>query len=201
MKLQIQQALATVLNIQVAQLYNPETKEFESHFVRSNDVLQTSLGNIKNSTLAYAVCAAMDLTNLESDCHYAIFPLGSNREDYYMAIEREMLRQEATQEFQGKKMWELMGADPRELITAIMTQIRECATTLVAPQMFQTALLRTGCLVIASLQWTSDWIARLRIREAHLKSGQSPAPEPIPFPSEPPPLEIKETPDNGASIE
>lgn len=183
MKLQVQQALATVLNIQVIEYKNPYNDALEQHFVRSDDITQTSLGIVGQKNLAQAVWKAMELSNMEADCHYAIFPLGSGREDYYMAIERELLRQEATPDFGGKKMWELMGGDPRELITAIMAQLRECATNVVHPMMFQSALLRVGCLVIASLQWTSDWIARLKVREAVLRAGQPKPPEAIPFPS------------------
>lgn len=187
MKLQVQQALATVLNIQLGP---PEEgpEGAVQHFIRSDDPAQISLGVMGKTTLAQAVWKAMELANMEADCYYAIFPLGSNREDYYMSIEREMLRQEATEEFGGKKMWELLGTDPRELITTIMEQLRECATNVVNPYLFQTALLRTGCLVTASLQWTSDWIARLKMREAVLKGGQPKKPEslPDPLPSERP---------------
>lgn len=173
MKLQLQQALATVLNIQVAQIPNHHNDTTSDHFVSLDHPL-VSLGEVSKTTLAQAVCKAVNLFNLEKECSYAIFPIGSNREDYYMAIERELLRQEATDEFKGKKMWEQFSVnDPREIITLIMSQMRECATAITHPTSFQLALLRTGCLVIAALQWTSNWITRLRMRDAALKAQNS----------------------------
>lgn len=93
------------------------------------------------------------------------------REDIYKAIEDELVRQEAAEESHGKKMWEMLGNDPRELITIIMSQLRDCATSLTNPIAFQTALLRAGCLIVASLQWTSAWITRLKMRDAALHAG------------------------------
>lgn len=184
MKLQLQQALATVLNIQVMPLpdlgndADHMLPKYEDHFVSLDHPL-ISLGKVKNTTLHDAVWKAMQSFDMQADCHYAVFPIGSNREDYYMAIERELLRQEATEEFQSKKMWELLGSDPRELITCIMDQMRNCVTSLTDPVAFQTALLRAGCLIIASLQWTSDWIARCKIRNAALVRNMMPPPTPV----------------------
>lgn len=183
MKLQLQQALATVLNIQIQSL--PDlgsedggitTPKYADHFICLDHPL-VSLGKVANTHLGDAVLRAIALCKMEDDSNFAVFPISSNREDYYMAIEREMLRQEQSLEFDGKKMWELMGNDPRELITAIMAQMRECATTLTHPVIFQTALLRAGCLVVASLQWTSDWITRCKVRNAALQIKVPPKPE------------------------
>lgn len=187
MKLTIAQALGTVLNIQEVPgegISGPTT------FYVYRGV---TLGDTKEMTLDQVLWKAIQLADFKDECHFAIFPMGSGREDYYMAIEREMLRQEASEEFKGKKMWELLGNDPRELVTAVMEQLRDCAQAVVSPAHFQGAMIRTGVLVIASLQWISDWISRLKIRHAHLASTQQEPPKVIempktdPLPSEPTP--------------
>lgn len=187
MKLTIAQALGTVLNIQEVPgngISGPTT------FYVYRDM---TLGDTKEMTLDQVVWKAIEIANFKDECHFAIFPIGSGREDYYMTIEREMLRQEASVEFNGKKMWEMFGQDPRELVTAIMEQMRECAQTVVSPVHFQVAMIRVGVLVIASLQWISDWIGRLKVRHAHLTSTQQEPPKVIempktdPLPSEPTP--------------
>lgn len=182
MKLQLQQALATVLNIQIAQFPNPFTKEMENHFIRSNDPLKRSLGEVGKKTLGDAIYVAMLDSNMEDDSNYAIFPIHSNREDYYMSMERELLRQEASPEFQGKKMWELMGVDPREVVTVIMEQFRNVAKNVVAPEHYKLEMFRTACLLVASLQWVDDWMVRLAIRNAALKASVPKSPEPVPDP-------------------
>lgn len=183
MKLQTIQALATVLNIQVVQ-GEPGKAPF---FACSDHPEFPYLGVVGKDTLTQAVWRAMELRNLEADSNFAVFPMDSNRENFYMAIERELLRQEAHPDLGGKKMWELMSnnGDPREIVTTVMGQFRECAMHVVSPEMFRIALIRTGCLLIASLQWADDWIGRLKLRNAALKSATPPPPEAIPFPSEP----------------
>lgn len=186
MKLTIAQALGTVLNIQIAPVENHVYKTSEDWFIIKDPTGETLhdkiLGKVNEMTLDQAVWKAVEMANFKDECHFAIFPMGSGREDYYMAIEREMLRQEASPEFQGKKMWELLGNDPRELVTAIMEQMRDCAQALISPTHFQGAMIRTGVLVIASLQWISDWIGRLRVRHAHLASTQQEPPKVIEMP-------------------
>lgn len=179
MKLSIAQALGTVLNIQI------EVIQEESWYVIKNPggFAATCLGKINEITMDQAIWKAVEVTSFKDECHFAIFPMGSNREDFYMAIERELLRQEASQEFQGQQMWERMGPDPRELITYIMGQLRECATSLTHPTVFQTNMLRVAVLVVASLQWASNWITQIKVREATLRVKTPEPPKVIPLPS------------------
>lgn len=164
MKLTIAQALATVLNIQ---------QDGSKQYFRMREGIVQPLGK----DLFVALEKTVEQADKDEQCHFAIFPIGSNREDYYMAIERELLRQEANPDFEGKKMWELLDEDPRQIMLTIMGQMRECAVSVVSPQMLQLNMLRVGCLVVATLQWISDWISRIRIREATLKAQATP-PEP-----------------------
>lgn len=182
MKIQKQQALATVLDIQIEQIVSWQTKKLENHYVRTTDPLRLSLGRVDETKLSSAIWRAIELTNLEEDSNYAIFPIHSNREDYYMSMERELLRQEASPEFQGKKMWELMGADPREVVTVIMEQFRNVAKNVVAPEHYKLEMFRTACLLVASLQWVDDWMVRLQLRNAALKASVPKPPAPVPYP-------------------
>jgi len=163
MKLTIAQALGTVLDIQI------NVVNREGHFVIRGQIDQV-LGRVGVMTLDQAVWKAIELTAFDKECNFAIFPIGSNREDIYMAIEREMLRQEAAADFKGKKMWELLGGDVRDVVNNLMTQLRDCAVSLVNPAEFQMAMLRVCVLGIASMQWISDWFSRLRIRQAIITS-------------------------------
>lgn len=191
MQIQLIQALATVLGINVVPvpLHGSDGKPvgFEHHFMSSGAV-GLDLGVVGKDTLTQAVWRAMEHVDLGQPSNFAVFPITSHREDFYMAIEREMLTQEASDEFAGKQMWELLGEDPRQLVMQIMEQLRECAATVITPQAYQVAMLRTAVLTIASMQWTNNWIGRLRLRQAAMSQREEPAPpEPIPFPSETPP--------------
>lgn len=174
MKLSIAQALGTVLNIQIDSIPNKETGGVDDwymlrrHATVDSEEFDLGIGKVSEMTLDQAVWKAAEMTSFSSECHFAIFPMGSGREDYYMAVEREMLRQEADPSFEGKKMWQLLGNDPRDLVTATMEQLRECAVSLIQPHQFQSSLLRVAVLLIACLQWTNDWLGRLRVRNAHL---------------------------------
>lgn len=165
MKLSISQALATVLNIQVVPFENPDTLKVEGHFICGSQV-QISLGRVNSTTLEQAVCKAVIECDLKAPSGFAIFPIGSDRENIYMAIERELLRQEQAL---GQQMWNQLGNDPRELVTLIMEQLRECASSVVNPPLFQIALLRVCCLCIACMTWVSDWLTRLKIRASVLQ--------------------------------
>lgn len=190
MKISIAQALATVLNIQVV----PRKLGggiVENVYVRRADTLEMFIGPTNLVTLEQAVWKAMEISDLKLDCSVAIFPISSNREEIYMSIERELLRQEAVLEC---PMHEKFQADPRDLITLVMEQLRQCATSLISPQMFYTALLRTGCVLIAGLQWTNNWLAHLTrkaeaLRADHpepIKMVEMPPPEPAPIEPVPP---------------
>lgn len=189
MKLSVGQALGTVLNIQVAEIRNPRTDSIESWFVirdpSGDTVLDTGLGLVEGEgsiTLDQAVWKAVEITSFSQQCHYAIFPIGSDREDIYMAIERELLRQEQTPEFEGKKMWEMLPqGDPRPLVEHIMLQLRECAVNVVHPVLFQTALLRVCCLGVSCMQWVSDWIGRLNVKAATLRAHTPEPPKVVEF--------------------
>jgi len=185
-KLQLSQALATVLDIQVA-----GDKDTQPTFVvRKPSGIDIPLGPIATMTLEQAIWKALELANLSEASNFAVFPLSSGREDYYMAIERELLRQEASPEFEGKLMWEMMGAgDPRELIEQVMLQIRECAQAILHPVSFQESLLRVACLVISCMQWTSNWIGELRVRQATLAAKRGEPEEPKVMEFTPPPEE------------
>lgn len=150
--------------------------------VGGDDGIETQVGVIGETTLEQAVWKAMELQNLKMPSNFAIFPVKSGREEYYMAVERELLRQEASPEFNGKLMWQMMSAgDPRELVEMIMLQIRECAQSIVHPVSFQEALLRTACLIVSSMQWVSDWIGRLRVRQSVMETQTPMAPKVVDF--------------------
>lgn len=178
MKLTLDQALATVLNMK---LVNSPVQGAPQMYAMVHNGEEVIIANCANMTFTEAVRKACSIANLDTDSNFAIFPMGSNREDYYMSIEREMLRQEA---HANHKMWEQMGSDPREIITLVMSQFRDCAVALTAPQNFQLALIRTGCLLIAALQWTNDWIGKLRLRDAALRVKAAEAPQIIALNSE-----------------
>lgn len=161
MKLSISQALATVLNIQVVRVPLNDREAFAV-----SNAIGIHLGYCDEMTLEQAVCKAVIECDLKAPSGFAIFPIGSNRENIYMAIERELLRQEQAL---GTKMWEQLPADPRELVMLIMEQLRECAVSVVNPTLFQISLLRVCCLCIACMTWISDWISRLKVRDAILQ--------------------------------
>ena len=183
MKLQLSQALATVLNIQIDEVNG--RKAYVMGLV--------DLGYVGEVTLDQAIWKALENANLSSPSSFAVFPISSNREDYYMSIERELLRREQTPEFGGKSMWQMMSAgDPREIIDMIMLQIRECAQSIMNPVVFQQALLRTGCMIIASMQWTSDWIGRLKVRNATINKEAPETPKVVEFVPKTEPIEVSE---------
>ncbi len=184
MKLSIAQALGTVLNIQIALIRSLDKTKTEDWFVIQDirdQGFSRPIGKVKDMTLDQAVWKAAEMTDFKDECSFAIFPIQSGREDFYMAIEREMLRQEASEEFGGKKMWEFLGNDPRELITAIMTQLRDCAVSIITPPQFQINMLRVCVLCIASMQWISDWLTKLRLRQAALTTERSDTPKVVPI--------------------
>lgn len=161
MKLSISQALATVLNIQVARVPLNDREAFAV-----SNVIGIHLGYCDEMSLEQAVCKAVIECDLKQPSGFAIFPIGSGRENIYMAIERELLRQEQAL---GHQMWTQLGDDPRVLVTLIMEQLRECATSVVNPSLFQIALLRVCCLCIASMSWVSDWLVRLNVKATVLQ--------------------------------
>lgn len=189
MKLTIAQALGTVLNIQIAPTQNHQLATIEQWFVirdpSGDKKLDVGLGLAEGEgaiTLDQAVWKAAQLTSFSNEAKFAIFPISSNREDYYMAIERELLRQESTEEFAGRFMWQMLPAgDPRQLIEAIMLQIRECAVAITHPITFQQAMLRVACLVISCMQWTSDWLGRLRMQQAIVSANRPEPPKVVDF--------------------
>lgn len=151
MKLTMTQALATVLQI--------KTDDEGKTYFRSHNGIDIALG----SNLHNALVQAVDLCADTSECNYAIFPIGSDRGDLYMAIEREVLRQESAN---NAPLYESIGTDPRQLITFLMETLRDCALNVVSPVLFQSHLLRVGCVLIAGLQWAQNWIQHLRMRNA-----------------------------------
>lgn len=168
MKLTLVQALATVLNIQEEK--SVIIGRSNSYVIRGfrSDGTDWILGSKDTYTLEQAVQEAMNGMNgedMSKECHFAIFPIESNRGMFYMQMERELLRQDVEIVNQrGKKLWELYGDDPRNVVNGIMGQLRACAQTLTIPQKFREALLGVGCLVVASLQWIDDWMTRLAVR-------------------------------------
>lgn len=189
MKLSIAQALGTILNIQIAPIQSNDTLIITPWFVIHNpegeQVYDIPLGPAEGEgaiTLDQAVWKAVEHTKFSDVASFAIFPIKSNREDYYMAIERELLRQESSEEFGGKLMWQLLPAgDPRQLIEAIMLQIRECAQAIMHPVTFQQSMLRVACLVISCMQWTSDWLGRLRVQQAAVAANKPEPPKVVEF--------------------
>lgn len=199
MKLTIAQALGTILNIQVAPVHNHQLNTTEQWFVirdpSGDQSMDVGLGRIDGPTpisLDHAVWKAAQMTSFSDEAKFVIFPINSNREDYYMAIERELLRQEATPEFSGRLMWQMLPpGDPRQLIEALMLQIRECAQAIMHPVTFQQSMLRVACLVISIMQWTSDWLGRLKVQQAAVAARTPAPPKVVEFTSPPTPDENK----------
>lgn len=159
MNITVAQAVATILRITVEpspiqgapDMYVMDGERFES------------VGRV---SLEEAVRLAMQKKlDLGAPCNFAIFPITTERGEFYMQIERECLRQEAALNPPGP-LWQALGSDPREIITMTFEVLRACATTITIPQAFQSNLLRVGCIVIAALQWCHNWIGALRTREA-----------------------------------
>lgn len=154
MKLTLSQALCTVLNIH----QNGE------EYYRVNNGIEQPLGK----GLHRAIVRAIDNAHWDDECNFAIFPMGTLRGELYMEIERDMLRQEA--EIEGPMYEQMSQGDPRELVMMIMEQLRQCAHSVVTPQHFRKHLQQAGSLIIASLQWTDNWITHLRMRQAAMQS-------------------------------
>lgn len=187
------QALATVLNIQVTAIpepLQPEDRPRRQAFVLGSQLVGQHLGYCDSITLDQAVCRAVIEMDLKRPSSFAIFPIGSGRENIYMAIERELLRQEQAL---GGRMWEKLGNDPRELVTLIMEQLREAAVAVINPTTFQIAILRTCCLLIACMTWISDWIARLKMKAATMQQQRQQG-------SVPPPTNMDDLPDREAGV-
>jgi hypothetical protein len=140
------QALATLLNIQVV----------DDHYETSHE---SGLPIILGKELDAALTKAVELAKFDSDCKFVIFPIESDRGDLYMEIEAGLRHQETPDERMLSDI-----EDPRELITVIMAQLRDCATNLTLPNDFRKHMVRVAILAVASLQWIETWIARLMIR-------------------------------------
>lgn len=161
MQLSIAQGLATILNIQI--ITNPLEGEPQIFAVVRNGI-ELPLGLVTEMSLDQAVTKAVSETDLMSKSEFAVFPLKSNRADYYMAIERELLRQE---EIEGRgPLWKQVGSNPQEVVTLLMTQMRELAVNVAHPQGYQQAMLQVSCLVVMAFEWTSAWIAKIKIEHA-----------------------------------
>lgn len=177
MKLTLTQALATVFNIteQKSAIVGGE----DSYVIKGGGLDGTDwiLGAKSHYTLEQAVREAMTHVHseeLQKECLYAIFPMEANRGIFYMQIERELLRQDAEIEKKhGEKLWQLFKDDPRNVVNAIMGQLRGCAQTLTIPPKFHETLIGVGCLVIASLQWFDDWATRLAVRRVIPQTGHT----------------------------
>lgn len=183
MKLSIAQALATILNIQTEDIAATPDAHAHQIFTGTFNGIAVKLGQVGVHTLEQAIWKAMEVARLQDESSFAIFPIGSHRENIYMAIERELLRQE--QALEGP-MWKQLGDDPRQLVTIIMEQLRDCATGVVNPSSFQIALLRVCCICIASMQWVSDWLATLKVRAATLVKQREEKEVKPPAPLDPP---------------
>lgn len=161
MKLTLAQALATVLKIQLI----PSTiVGAPSIYVIFGEPTEEplELGNDKQMDIEGAVRTALEhIGSMSGESAFAIFPIDSEREGFYMEIERELLRQEAMPHMDGHKAWESFGTDPRNAVTAMMDTAREAAINLTVPPVYRKVLLRFACVAVAALQWCDKWIEKL----------------------------------------
>lgn len=157
MKLTLAQALATVLNIHLV----PPTIVGASN----EYVIRDHSGNGEDiplgTNLRTAIIRAIETYPLDEEIAFAIFPIGSEREGFYMEIERELLRQEAMPDLEGHKAWETFGTDPRKAIEMMMETARLAACNLTVPPVYRQQLLRFACVAVAALQWCDKWIEKL----------------------------------------
>jgi len=192
----ITQAFATLLGIAVDQTPAGPI------WIQKCGPLVTALGSIYDDEknpfglrLKDAVHKAMANITPDTECEYIVLPAKSPRAQIYIEIEGETLRQEKNE---GEKLSKsIAGNDPRDALTLVMEQYRECAMSLSNPALLVINFRRSAVLSIAAYEWAINWFATLQVEPL---GGSIGAPRRFSFPHPPtviptpPPLAIEPPP-------